>query len=126
MTDLRLRVYEQCEYIIPDWAICTRAYRAWKYTEGRFAVFPDSPDFPDVPGFPEIPGIKTPWQCLKLLDALAFRGRSPSVTKRATHPSVHRVKSTKLKRSVGIPRGGGLRSSISLAPSCATDQDLAS
>ena len=58
MTDLRLRVYEQCEHIIPDWAICAQAHRAEKdteYTEGRFAGFPDSPD---IPGFPDVPGFK--------------------------------------------------------------------
>ena len=65
------------------------------------------------------------WQCLiRFAEALAFRGRSPSVTKRATHPSVHRVKSTLSGPSAYS--GSGMRSITLLAPSCATDQDLAS
>ena len=38
-------------------------------------------------------------------DALAFRGRSPSVTKRATHPSVHGVNSRMLSCGKAAPTG---------------------
>ena len=66
-----------------------------------------------------------------LTDALAFRGRSPRVTKRATHPRVPCVKThwQCFYKGFNVPSaysGKRLRSSIFLAPSCATGQDLRS
>ena len=78
---------------------------------------------------PEDDGFALAVHVKPLTDVLAFRGRSPRVTKRATHPSVHRVNSCWqcFYKGFSVPSaysGSGMRSITLLAPSCATGQDL--
>ena len=103
-------------------------------TQERYLANPATSDARSVMlriPLPEDDGFALAVQVKPLTDALAFRGRSPRVTKRATHPSVHRVNSCWqcFYKGFSVPSaysGKRLRSSIFLAPSCATGQDLRS